>query len=102
MGTLPAPGSDFAGGADVFIFDDINAIKVQDAIPLYRNTEEINPVNNKPSIMVKYGTVGGFVPLAQKNNNGKLHPFAGTGFGVSSVISYPLEGVMSKVVTPFT
>ena len=84
-----APTYDVEAGTDLIIFDDISNISAENAIPINRNHEEVNPNTGKLSIMVKYPIMGGFVPVDAKAADGSAHPHAGTGFGVSQVV--PLD-----------
>ena len=82
------PTYDFEVGTDLIIFDDISKISSNEAIPISRNHEEINPNTRKSCIMVKYPIRGGFVPRDAKLTDGSTHPHAGTGFGISLVIPF--------------
>lgn len=88
------PGVDFEVGTDVVLFDDVSNFKPLSIIPVSRNHEELNPNSNIPnekSIMVKYPVAGAFVPWQAKRVDGTPHPHAGTGFGITSAIAWPLD-----------
>ena len=87
-------GTDFENGSDVFLFDGIDDVSSEGAVPITRNHREPNP-NSKPpnqeAIMVKYPVMGGFVPRGAKRPDGCPHPHAGTGFGINQAIAWRTE-----------
>jgi len=88
------PGVDFEVGTDVVLFNDLSNFKPLSIAPVSRNHEEPNPNSNIPnekSIMVKYPVAGSFVPWQAKRTDGTAHPHAGTGFGITSAIAWPLD-----------
>jgi hypothetical protein len=88
------PGVDFEVGTDVVLFDDLANFKPLSIIPVSRNHEEPNPnanIPNEKAIMVKYPVAGAFVPWQAKRTDGGPHPHAGTGFGLSSAIAWPVD-----------
>jgi len=88
------PGVDFEVGTDVVLFNDLLNFKPLSIVPVSRNHEEPNPNSNIPnekSIMVKYPVAGAFVPWQAKGTDGTAHPHAGTGFGITSAIAWPLD-----------
>lgn len=94
-GLVNAPAGDWAAGTDVILFDSLDALCEDAAMPITRNHEEINPLNGEPSIFLKFNVAGGFVPLGAKREDGMPHPHAGTGFGLSLARSYP-KSAMGK------
>src|SRR5688572_18535546 len=88
------PGVDFEVGTDVVVFNDLLNFKPLSIVPVSRNHEEPNPNSNIPNekaIMVKYPVAGAFVPWQAKRTDGTAHPHAGTGFGITSAIAWPLD-----------
>lgn len=83
---------DFEAGNDVVLFSDPSDIQVDHALPLNRNHKEPHPRSGRPSIMVKYPCRGGFVPWGAKREDGSTHPHAGTGFSVTQVLAWPVDG----------
>ncbi|MBT5872120.1 MAG: hypothetical protein HOH43_01775, partial [Candidatus Latescibacteria bacterium] len=86
-----APGADFEIGMDVVLFDDLNKVTADRAVPISRNHEAPNPRTsppNAPSVMMKYPCAGGFVPLGARRPDGSPHPHAGTGFALINVVAY--------------
>src|SRR5688572_5598160 len=87
------PVGDFEDGSDVLLFDNISDIGAARAIPISRNEKYIDQKTNQPRIVIKYPIVGGFVPFGAKRADGSPHPHAGTGFGISEALDFPmLEG----------
>ena len=84
-------GHDFEVGNDVILFDGVEA-GILETVPAVRNEVQDNPHTGKPSEIVKYPTRGGFVPLGAKLSDGSPHPHAGTGFGVSLAMAWPMGG----------
>lgn len=80
---------DFAAGAEVLIFDDLNNMDLESSIPILENSCEINPDNGEEIIMQRFLVTGGFVPLGACLSDGRAHPHAGTGFGVTSIQGFP-------------
>ncbi|MEA3477948.1 MAG: hypothetical protein U9R60_07200 [Bacteroidota bacterium] len=71
---------DFIDGADLILFDDLANISSDKPIPLTRNIRLPGD-----STFINKGTpTGGFVPFGAKQKDGSAHPYAGTGFGLSS------------------
>jgi hypothetical protein len=88
------PGVDFEVGTDVVLFDSLSNFKALSTIPVSRNHEEPNPNSNTPNeraVMVKYPVAGAFVPFGAKRADGTAHSHAGTGFGISSAVAWPLD-----------
>lgn len=82
---------DFEIGTDVVLLDDLSRITADNAIPIVRNHEEVNPQVGEPSIMAKYPVIVGFVPCGAKRQDGTPHPHAGSGFGMCHAVSWPRE-----------
>ena len=76
---------DFENGTDVILFDTLSDIRPDEAIPLSRNKMGAS------SVTVKFPVGGGFVPFGAKQPDGSPHPHAGTGFGISHVISHTFD-----------
>ncbi|MEC8990901.1 MAG: hypothetical protein VX656_06625 [Candidatus Latescibacterota bacterium] len=96
--TEQMPTGDFENGADVLLFDDIDEISETVAVPITRNERTTHPETDSPRIIVKYPIVGGFVPYGARRADGQAHPCAGTGFGVSEALDFPMlpDGSYSK------
>lgn len=86
------PVGDFENGADVILFDDHTRIATANAIPVTRNEKYVHRQTGEKRIAIKYPIVGGFVPLGVLRADGSLHPHAGTGFGLSEVLDFPMKG----------
>ena len=76
------PDYDVEAGADLVLFDRLDRIRPEGAVPLFRNHAEAHPRTGEPLIMVKYLGQGGFVPLGARLPDRRPHPHAGTGFGL--------------------
>ena len=85
------PVGDFENGNDVFLFDDLNRIDPAGAVPIVRNDKYVDTKGQR-RIVIHYGVVGGFVPLGALGEDGTPHPHAGTGFGVSCSLDFPMLG----------
>ena len=88
------PGVDFEVGTDVVLFDSLSNFKALSTVPVSRNHEEPNPNSNpanERAVMVKYPVAGAFVPWGAKRADGTPHAHAGTGFGITSAIAWPLD-----------
>ncbi|MAE66903.1 MAG: hypothetical protein CMJ18_21810 [Phycisphaeraceae bacterium] len=85
------PAGDFENGSDVFLFDDLDRIDPAQAIPIVRNDKYVDTKGQR-RIVIHYNVVGGFVPLGALRDDGTPHPHAGTGFGVSTSLDFPLLG----------
>jgi hypothetical protein len=75
---------DFENGADALVFDSLGAIDAAKAVPLVRNETVVDPDNGNRIVLVMHAPNGGFVPLGARLPDGRPHPAAGTGFGISS------------------
>ena len=88
---------DFETGSDVIVFDDLQRLTPDRAIPVTRNREEFNPKAGEMAEMVTGVPLGAFVPLGARRPDGSPHPHAGTGFGYSLAIAYARDdGDLSK------
>ena len=85
------PVGDFENGHDVLLFDRLDGLDPAGAIPIARNDKYVNPRGER-RIVIHYGVVGGFVPLGALRGDGAPHPHAGTGFGVSDSLDFPMLG----------
>ena len=88
--TEQVPTGDFENGADILLFDDIDAISRSVAVPITRN-ERTTSETGSARIVIKYPIVGGFVPCGAHRADGLAHPHAGTGFGVSEALDFPMR-----------
>ncbi|MBT4100177.1 MAG: hypothetical protein HOE86_21145, partial [Gemmatimonadetes bacterium] len=96
--TEQMPTGDFENGADVLFFDDVDAISRSVAVPITRNERITDPETGSSRIIIKYPIVGGFVPFGARHADGQAHPHAGTGFGISEALDFPMlpDGSYSK------
>ncbi len=85
------PVVDHEDGWDVFILDDIEKLKPENAQPGPRNTSENHPQTGEPHDMVHHLAIGGFVPLGARLADGSTHPHAGTGFAMGYVKAHPSD-----------
>ena len=85
------PVGDFENGSDVFLFDDLARIDPATAVPIVRNDTYVDTKGQR-RIAIHYPIVGGFVPLGALSADGTPHPHAGTGFGLSEILDFPLLG----------
>ena len=85
------PAGDFENGSDVFLFDRLDGIDPAGAIPIVRNDTYVD-TRGQRRIAIHYPIVGGFVPLGALREDGTPHPHAGTGFGLSEILDFPLLG----------
>ena len=85
------PVGDFENGSDVFLFDDLAHIDPATAVPIVRNDTYVDGKGQR-RINIHYPIVGGFVPLGALRDDGTPHPHAGTGFGISHALDFPLLG----------
>ena len=86
------PAGDFENGVDAVLFDRLDAIPAAAALPLTRNQRYTDPATGADRIVIKYPIVGGFVPRGAKRDDGSPHPHAGSGFGISEALDFPLKG----------
>jgi hypothetical protein len=81
---------DFEIGTDAVIFDDLQNISADRAIPISRYERLSDPVEGE--LIVRKGPViAGFVPLGALLDDGTPHPHAGTGFGICWGISHRVD-----------
>lgn len=83
---------DFENGNDAILFSDPSDMGGALNVPLNRNQYARHPRTGQPAVMVKYPAHIGFVPLGAKRPDGTPHPGAGTGFGLSEVVAWPVGG----------
>jgi hypothetical protein len=81
---------DFEIGTDVIIFDDLDEISAERAIPISRYDQITDPIHG--NLVVRKGPViAGFVPVGALLEAGSPHPGAGTGFGIGWAISHKID-----------
>jgi len=85
------PVGDFENGSDLILFDELDTLDPAGAVPIIRNDKYVNPRGER-RISIHYPVVGGFVPLGALRDDGTPHPHAGTGFGLSECLDFPLLG----------
>jgi len=81
---------DFEIGTDVILFDDLNVISSENAVPASR-FEQYDDPDHGPVIVRKGPIIGGFVPFGALLADGSPHPAAGTGFGICWSIAHEMD-----------
>ena len=82
---------DSEDGTDVFLFDDFGKLIPERAIPLNRSGVEPDAeYSGKLRYFNRFPVNGGFVPYGARLNR-QPHPHAGTGFGISQAIIFPVS-----------
>jgi hypothetical protein len=81
---------DLEVGSDVVVFDSLKAIDRIRAAEFVRGHEMPHPRHGQRIFVAKYPIGGGFVPLGAKRADGSPHPHAGTGFGLTNAIGFPV------------
>lgn len=84
-------------GSDLAIFDDINHISDSHIQELTRYSHDVHPKTGRKMLFARYPVIINFVPFGAKRPDGTPHPFAGTGFGINSVIGFPEDRLSSDV-----
>lgn len=82
---------DLEVGNDLIILDRLDPLCPKATVPLNRGEIAAHPRTGKPLLMSRYPQAGGFVPLGALRHDGSPHPHAGTGFGMSHVIGFPVD-----------
>lgn len=82
---------DYEAGSDVVIFDSLDKIAADRAIPFERNEKVADPETGEDLVKVKYPPSLGFVPSGARLPDGRPHPHAGTGFALGSVVYFPSD-----------
>jgi len=80
---------DLEAGVDLLIFDHLDQVREERAVPLLRTARTTHPTTGEEIVLVQYPIMGGFVPLGALLPDGTPHPHAGTGFGLSQGLGYP-------------
>lgn len=78
---------DFADGGDAFVVENLDQLKTKDPVPLVRSTI----LKDENIVMAEHAVVGGFIPAGALLESGKPHPAAGTGFVLTTALSYPAD-----------
>lgn len=78
-------------GNDLMVLDRLDRIAPKAVVPLNRSEIGIHPRTGGRLLMCLYPLAGGFVPLGARVADGTPHPHAGTGFGMSHVIGFPVD-----------
>lgn len=84
-------------GSDLAIFDDINHISGGHIQELTRYSHDVHPKTGRKMLLARYPVIINFIPFGAKRSDGTPHPFAGTGFGINSVIGFPEDRLSSDV-----
>ena len=82
---------DLEVGNDIMLLRDMDHPETAEIRILDRPAEFINPLRGEKELLARYPKNIGFVPLGAKLDNGKAHPFAGTGFIMGVVMGFPLS-----------
>jgi hypothetical protein len=81
-------GHDFEIGNDGIVFRHLSDIVPQRAFPVNRLDPNYATRAGQKAVLAKYAVNGIMIPLGAKLPNGSAHPAAGTGFFVSTVLSF--------------
>ncbi|NMA42151.1 MAG: hypothetical protein GX946_02075 [Oligosphaeraceae bacterium] len=79
-------------GNDLLIADDLQSGQYR-VMPLDRYTFGPNPLTGKEVLFAHYPKNLAFVPLGAKHADGTPHPYAGTGFIIGQILSFPIEAL---------
>lgn len=82
---------DFEDGADLVVFDSLEGIRAEIAMPLMRTGEIVLPGTPETVFAVAHMSTGGFVPLGARLADGRPHPAAGTGFVLGAYKRHPVD-----------
>jgi acetyl esterase/lipase len=85
-------------GNDLVILDRLDSVTPKVMVPLNRSEVGTHPRTGEQLLMCRYPLAGGFVPLGACLADGTPHPHAGTGFGMSHIIGFPVDAVGKIVV----
>lgn len=83
-------------GNDLLILDHLGAIDPQRIQVLNRSEVKPHPRSGKPTLFARYPLVGGFVPFGALRADGTPHPYAGTGFGVGTVLGFRGDKILAN------
>ena len=82
-------GHDFEVGNDGFVFNRLQDVVPEHAIPINRLDPHYQlKSNGAPAVQGRFPVSGGFVPLGSKLPDGRPHPAAGTGFLFSGTLTF--------------
>jgi len=81
----------FQNGSDVILFDDLDTISADKAVPIRRNAYSIDAATGGNFIHLQSSVIAGFVPLGARGDDGSAHPHAGTGFGLGQAHRMPAD-----------
>jgi len=84
-------GGDLCVGNDAFIFQHLEAIRPEQAIPLNWPDPAYRLQTGGAAFLAKYPLTGAFIPLDAKLSDGRPHPAAGTGLLVSEAMTFHLD-----------
>lgn len=85
------PAIDLEVGNDLIVFDDPGRVDARWATPINRGRVVKHPRTGADKLLSVYMVSGGFVPVGAKDEAGRPHPHAGTGFGVTTAIGYDTD-----------
>lgn len=80
-------GGDLCVGTDAFVFQKIEDIQPENAIPITRVDPNYVLKSGKQGYLAKFPGPVGFVPLGAKRADGTPHPAAGTGFFIGASVA---------------
>jgi hypothetical protein len=81
-------GHDFEIGNDGFIFRKLSEIVPKAAFPINRLETNYTTRAGEPAVLAKYPVHGIIIPLGAKLENNTPHPAAGSGFLISTLLSF--------------
>lgn len=89
--TIGAGRHDHEDGTDAFTFGDLGEVAAGGPVQVCRNEHETDAQTGERRMIVKFPSIGGFVPHGARRADGSEHPAAGTGFGICQALSFPAE-----------
>ncbi|WP_306590820.1 hypothetical protein [Geothrix sp. 21YS21S-4] len=94
---------DSQDGNDVILFDNLEEIDSINTINLNRSGASTDDAGNS-HYFNQFPVVGGFVPYGAKVGSAVTHPYAGTGFGISQALIFPVapDGTFSWDSAPIS
>ena len=84
-------GPDAVDGMRIVLFDDLDRIGHGENIALSHNEIIGDPASGQARMAMKNGAWVCFVPEGARRADGSPHPHAGTGFGLETVLEFPVR-----------
>ena len=81
-------GGDLCVGNDAYVFKQLSDIRPECAIPVNRVDTSYKMRDGRTAFLAKFPAKTGFIPLGAKLPGGESHPAAGTGFLLSSCVTF--------------